>query len=73
MSWIEQRIQALGAKPPKASGVGYEISYFSGGQTKLEGRSYYWFFTRLMLVFAVIYIPFAMLYRPKSYVVENVE
>lgn len=69
--WIDKRAEKLGKKAPQETSVGYDMSYFSGGQTKLEGRSYYQFFTILMLVFAVIYVPFAMLYRPKSYVVEE--
>lgn len=66
-SWIDRRAQALGVKPKKDTMVGYDISYFSGGQTKLEGQQYFRFFTILMLIFAVVYVPFAMLYRPKSY------
>ncbi len=69
-SWIDRRAQELGVKPKKETTVGYDIAYFSGGQTKLEGRSYYRFFTILMLIFAVVYVPFAMLYRPKSYLAE---
>jgi proton-dependent oligopeptide transporter, POT family len=71
--WIDTRAQKLGKKAPEEKHVGYDVSYFSGGQTKLEGRSYYQFFTVLMLIFAVIYVPFAMLYRPKSYVVDGSE
>ncbi|MFM2169928.1 MAG: hypothetical protein RI957_157 [Verrucomicrobiota bacterium] len=69
-SWIENRAQQLGVKPKQETNVGYDIRYFSGGQTKLEGQSYYRFFTQLMLIFAVLYVPFAMIYRPKSYVLE---
>jgi len=54
-------------KPKQESGIGFDKSYFSGGQTKLEGQAYYRFFTVLMLAFALIYIPFAVIYRPKSY------
>jgi POT family proton-dependent oligopeptide transporter len=65
--WIDRRARELGVQPKKETSVGYDIAYFSGGQTKLEGQSYFRFFTVLMLIFAVAYVPFAMLYRPKSY------
>ena len=57
--------------PKKESGVGFDQSYFSGGQTKLEGQAYYRFFTVLMFAFALLYIPFALIYRPKSYLHEQ--
>jgi POT family proton-dependent oligopeptide transporter len=65
--WIDRRARELGVQPKKETTVGYDIAYFSGGQTKLEGQNYFRFFTILMLIFAVVYVPFAMLYRPKSY------
>jgi POT family proton-dependent oligopeptide transporter len=65
--WIDRRARQLGVQPKKENTVVYDIAYFSGGQTKLEGQSYFRFFTVLMLIFAVAYVPFAMLYRPKSY------
>jgi POT family proton-dependent oligopeptide transporter len=68
--WIDRRAQELGVKPKKETSVGYDMAYFSGGQTKWEGQSYYRFFTILMLIFALLYVPFAMLYRPKSYLAE---
>jgi len=38
------------------------------GTTKLEGASYYWFFTVLMAVTAVIFIFYSMTYRGQSYI-----
>jgi len=38
------------------------------GTSKLEGASYYWFFTFAMLGTAVVFIPVAKLYREKSYI-----
>ncbi|MEM7811781.1 MAG: POT family MFS transporter [Planctomycetota bacterium] len=38
------------------------------GNTLLPGASYYWFFTVLMLVAAVAYVPFAMSYRGRSFI-----
>jgi POT family proton-dependent oligopeptide transporter len=69
-TWLENRGRELGVETKKESSTTYDKSYFSGGQTKLEGQRYYRFFTVLMLVFAVLYIPFAMLYRPKAYLHE---
>ncbi len=38
-----------------------------GGGTQLEGASYFWFFTKLMLVTAVVFIPYACFYREESH------
>ena len=43
------------------------MDYYSGGQTKLEGAAYFWFFTKLMLFTAVLFIPFSLFYKPKTY------
>jgi len=45
-------------------------SYYAGGQTSLEGSDYFAFFTKIMLVTAVIFIPFSLFYKPKSYLQE---
>jgi POT family proton-dependent oligopeptide transporter len=70
-TWLSKRAAELGVKPKQESGIGFDKSYFSGGQTKLEGQAYYRFFTVLMFAFALIYIPFALIYRPKSYLHEQ--
>ena len=46
------------------------LKYTAGGGETLEGADYYWFFTRLMLITAVIFVPFAMLYQPRTYLHE---
>ena len=38
------------------------------GTSKLEGSSYYWFFTLAMLGTAFVFIPVAKLYREKTYI-----
>ena len=48
----------------------YKVSYYAGGQTILEGAAYFWFFTKFMLITAVIFIPFSIWYKPKSYLQE---
>ncbi|MDB6079597.1 MAG: pepT2 [Akkermansiaceae bacterium] len=67
-TWLEKRKVELKV-PVDTSTIGttYKGSAFSGGQTKLEGAAYYRFFTWLMFGTAIIFIPFAMIYRPKSY------
>ena len=45
--------------------LSYSIS--TGGGDTLKGADYYWFFTKLMLATALIFIPFALLYIPKTY------
>ena len=44
-----------------------EIAYKVGGGTRLEGAAYFWFFTKLMAVTAILFIPFALVYRPRTY------
>ncbi len=41
------------------------------GSSKLEGASYYWFFTVLMLVTSVLFIFVAMAYREKTYIQDE--
>jgi len=66
--WLSRQKALLGIEEPKAvAGTTYSSKAFSGGQTKLEGAAYFKFFTWLMLATTVIYIPFAIAYRPKTY------
>jgi POT family proton-dependent oligopeptide transporter len=48
------------------SGVNFFIQN-EDGSSKLEGASYFWFFAATMLVTAVIFIPFAALYKERTY------
>lgn len=54
------------------AGVNAVISN-ADGTSKLPGASYYWFFTGLMLVAAVIFIAVAMTYRGKEHIQESAE
>ncbi len=69
--WLDSHKKALGiqqdAAPTAEDGTRYESTAFSGGQTKLRGAAYFNFFTWLMLGTAVLFIPFALVYRPKTY------
>ena len=41
------------------------------GSSKLEGASYYWFFTIVMLVASFIFIFVAKAYREKTYILDE--
>ncbi|KAA5542203.1 POT family MFS transporter [Roseiconus nitratireducens] len=43
------------------------------GTSKLPGASYYWFFTGLMAVAAVVYVLFSLVYSGKEYIQEFAE
>jgi POT family proton-dependent oligopeptide transporter len=71
--WLERHKQKPGIRneataDPAESPLRMEA--FAGGQTKLTGSAYFRFFTWLMLATAVLFIPYALLYRPKSYLQE---
>jgi hypothetical protein len=51
----------------KPAEAGFALTEFSGGQSKLEGAAYFRFFTVLILATTLLFIPFAMLYRPRTY------
>lgn len=51
------------------SGVNWIIQQ-PGFRDSLTGARYYWFFTGLMLVAAVVFIPYAMFYKPHDVVPE---
>jgi proton-dependent oligopeptide transporter, POT family len=41
------------------------------GSSKLSGPSYYWFFTALMAIVAVLFVPVAACYREKTYIQDE--
>ena len=43
----------------------------AAGNSTLVGAQYYWFFTGLMVVAAVLFIPAAIAYKPKTYMQEE--
>jgi proton-dependent oligopeptide transporter, POT family len=68
--WLERRKRELGiaaAPGAESAAATFARSAFCGGQTRLHGEAYFRFFTWLMLATAVAFIPYAMLYRPKTY------
>ncbi len=50
-----------------SAGVNYFIQN-EDGSVKLEGADYYWFFTGLMVLTAVIFVFMAMFYKGQTYV-----
>ncbi len=69
--WLERRKQELGLTPDISASATddtsrLKISYYAGGGTRMEGASYFWFFTRLMLVTAIIFIPYALFYKKET-------
>lgn len=68
--WLTRRKLELGIQEENARGTdasGCTRTAFSGGQTWLRGTAYFRFFTWLMLGTAVAFVPYALLYRPKTY------
>ncbi|MCP5533556.1 MAG: POT family MFS transporter [Akkermansiaceae bacterium] len=71
--WLDRRKEELGIAKEAAtagSGSAFTRSAFSGGQTKLHGAEYFRFFTWLMLGTAVVFVPYALLYRQRTYLQE---
>lgn len=66
-SWLSRRKRELGVAAVVKPASGFTRTEFCGGQTKLEGAAYFRFFTWLVLGTTILFIPFAMLYRPRTY------
>ena len=69
-TWLQREKKRLGMldqAPANGRGMLLQSAYYAGGQTKLEGAAYFWFFTKLMLVTAIVFIPFSLCYKPKTY------
>lgn len=69
-TWLYKQKLRLGMVGQEAFTSPIDIAYYAGGQTKLEGAAYFWFFTKFMLITAVIFIPFSIFYQPKTYLQE---
>ena len=48
-----------------------DLKYTAGGGETLEGANYYWFFTKLMFVTAILYVPFSILYKSRNHLHEE--
>jgi proton-dependent oligopeptide transporter, POT family len=68
--WLARKKKELGitsAADTSENAAGFKRTGFSGGQTRLHGAAYFRFFTWLMLGTALAFVPYALLYRPKTY------
>jgi len=68
--WLARRKAQLGSPGPatdQTDAAGFTRTAFSGGQSRLQGAPYFRFFSWLMLATAVAFVPYALLYRPKTY------
>jgi POT family proton-dependent oligopeptide transporter len=71
-SWLAARKRELGlAASQDGAGETFSQTTFSGGQVRLQGAAYFWFFSALMGATAILFIPFAMIYRPKNYLQDE--
>jgi POT family proton-dependent oligopeptide transporter len=71
--WLDARKEQFGIPTPQAnpsSSLSFTRTCWVGGQSKLQGAAYFRFFTILMLVTALAWLPFAFFYRPKTYLQE---
>ncbi|MCH7228997.1 POT family MFS transporter [Haloferula sp. A504] len=65
--WLDQRKAELGfSDEAKEDDRFPHLTFFSGGMTRMEGASYFRFFAYLMFGTAIAFIPFALLYKPKT-------
>ena len=44
---------------------------FVGGQTRLMGASYFWFFATMMFLTAILFVPVAVRYKEKTYIQDE--
>jgi POT family proton-dependent oligopeptide transporter len=74
-TWLDRRKSELGIGPgPGELGPGglFNRSWYAGGQTRLEGSAYFWFFTGLMAATAALFALAARFYRGRDHVAEQV-
>jgi POT family proton-dependent oligopeptide transporter len=65
-SWLARRKRELGVTEV-VNEAGFSRTLFTGGKSKLEGAAYFRFFTWMVLGTLLLFVPFAMAYRPKTY------
>jgi POT family proton-dependent oligopeptide transporter len=70
--WLERRKEKLGYKneQDEEEAGKFHRTFFAGGGERLEGAHYYWFFTILMFITALLFIPYAWLYRGETILQE---
>ena len=68
--WLTRRKAELNAHSNDDDDTVKNHHYYAGGQDTLEGAEYFWFFTKLMAITAIIFIPVSILYKEKTYLQE---
>jgi len=71
--WLNRREAELGMEVVQKQGdrdFSYDRTIFAGGGERLEGAAYYWFFTILMFITALLFIPYAWFYRGETILQE---
>jgi POT family proton-dependent oligopeptide transporter len=68
-TWLHEKKVELGQLEAAADegGSPLDATYTAGGGSKLEGAAYFWFFTKLMAITAILFVPYALLYRSRTY------
>jgi len=66
-TWLYKEKLRLGMIEENKTAQLVTIEQSIGGGSKLEGASYFWFFTKLMFITAILFIPYSLLYKEKSY------
>lgn len=68
--WLDRRKAALNQREAEDEGTPetHTQTVFSGGQVRLQGAGYFWFFSGIMGATALLFIPVAIIYRPKTYI-----
>ena len=71
-TWLERRKEKLGyiGEQNEENRGKFNRTFFAGGGERLEGANYYWFFTILMFITAILFIPYAWLYRGENVLQE---
>ena len=73
-TWLERRKAELGLGPSPATAAdpssAFDRAWFAGGQTRLEGSAYFWFFTGLMAGTAGLFVLASRYYRGRDFVME---
>lgn len=67
----DEATEATEATEDEEPDDGRSRTEFVGGQVTLEGASYFWFFTWVMLGAALLFIPVGLLYKPRTYLQEE--
>ncbi len=88
-SWLERRkIELVGQGDPaktqtittellNARGGGtkttFSRDYAIGGRVLLEGASYFWFWTKCILITAIVFVPVGYFYKEKTYIQDELD